>query len=283
MNNTKDNPFTQDSLPIGTIVKLEDCTLKVVEGISCTNCYFRAVTEDCQTRSCSSRENSDGIGRKYILINEQEEKEIMNIKLEDGKKYVTEAGEVVTVHLVQNLDSSHPYMGSNRYAYTVDGKLYSDWKASLNDIIKTDIEVEQESEGHIHAELMLEYAKDALVSKKPWLGWEWFCDDEYGPRWITLTEQSARFEADKRYRRKPKTILINGYKVPEPLRVAPPYNTSVYIVDLSNKDNYVRDPFGCNEYAYIPLLDKGLMHLSKEAAELHAKALLSFTTTTTQE
>ena len=46
---------------------------------------------------------------------------------------------------------------------------------------------------HIHAELMLQYAVDALANAEPWLLWEggdhcgWFSLDS-SPRWLTLTD-----------------------------------------------------------------------------------------------
>ena len=67
--------------------------------------------------------------------------------------------------------------------------------------------------GHIHAELMAEYAKDATETNKPWKRWEvsfsdGFIDVKGQPNWSVNHE----------YRRKPKVILINGHKVPEPCR-----------------------------------------------------------------
>lgn len=75
---------------------------------------------------------------------------------------------------------------------------------------------------------------------------------------------------------KQKTININGFEVPEPCREEPkPIYTEVYLVDFGTIPNYRKVEYiHSNYYQY---LQEGLVHLTKEAAELHAKALLSFT------
>ena len=67
--------------------------------------------------------------------------------------------------------------------------------------------------GHIHAAAMAEYAKDAAETDMPWEWWE-----------VSMTESGDEYRnlfghpdwaVTRKYRRKPKTILINGYEVPE--------------------------------------------------------------------
>ena len=65
--------------------------------------------------------------------------------------------------------------------------------------------------GHIHAAAMAEYAKDAAETDKPWERWEFsYKNQEYS----SLQSQPLWYAGNK-YRRKPKSILINGYEVPE--------------------------------------------------------------------
>ena len=125
--------------------------------------------------------------------------------------------------------------------------------------------------GHIHAAAMAEYAKDAAETDKPWERWEFsYKNQEYEslnnhPIWMT----------DNKYRRKPKTILINGHEVPEPhrkpLEIDNPYWTFTFFFD------------GVSEYCWANDLDdnnalkNGFIHLTKEAAEKHFNALKSFT------
>ena len=70
--------------------------------------------------------------------------------------------------------------------------------------------------GHIHAAAMAEYAKDAAETDMPWERWE-----------VSMTESGDEYRnllghpdwaVTRKYRRKPKTILINGHEVPEPHR-----------------------------------------------------------------
>lgn len=276
MNNTKDNPLAQDSLPIGTVVEWEGKKIRAAGWNigGCKDCIFYPIS--CEAKWCAASKNSDKVELKYILINKQQEEEIMNIKLEDNKKYVTEEGEIVTVNLVRDLASGYPYEGSNGFAYTINGKLYFDEDDSPNDIVRE--YAEQELEGHIHAELMLEYSKDALVSKEPWNDWQ-FADALHEYEWLKCDTNPAWAE-DTRYRRKPKTILINGYEVPEPIRNLPDLGKSgisetVWIPSLTEIPSFALGVG--NSYTRV-FFDRGLCHLTKEAAELHAKALLSFTT-----
>lgn len=124
---------------------------------------------------------------------------------------------------------------------------------------------------HKHAALMLQYAQDAAETARPWDLWQkqtGFGFEDLGghPHWDNCSV----------YRRKPRTIRIGEFDVPEPLRVAPLEGQELWTVHLSISAgvsvNYWR---GENWQLYC--LSSGILHLTKEAAELHAKALLSFT------
>ena len=68
---------------------------------------------------------------------------------------------------------------------------------------------------HIHAEMMAQYAKDAMETDKPWDRWE-FAIYSTGP-WEALYN-SPCWIGSLNYRRKPRTIRIGKYDVPEPVR-----------------------------------------------------------------
>ena len=74
---------------------------------------------------------------------------------------------------------------------------------------------------------------------------------------------------------KPKTININGFEVPEPVReplsIGDEYFTPTVLGDKACQINW-RNDGNC-----MKRLKNGLVHLTKEAATLHSKALLSFT------
>ena len=74
------------------------------------------------------------------------------------------------------------------------------------------------------------------------------------------------------FRVKPKTIRIGEYDVPEPIREMPDVGETVWVVVPTVNCSILR--VGFNSYI-SDLLDKGLLHKTKEAAELHAKAIIS--------
>ena len=80
------------------------------------------------------------------------------------------------------------------------------------------------------------------------------------------------------YRLKPRTISINGHEVPEPMRVAPQIGSRFFLA-LTAQCILAGEHTWQGSHASIEWLAKGLCHVTREAAEAHAKALLSFTTT----
>ena len=75
---------------------------------------------------------------------------------------------------------------------------------------------------------------------------------------------------------KPKVININGIEVPEPMREEPKDGTPFWIIDIVYSENVRRSEWEAS-FMQKKWLKAGLCHLTKEAAELHANALLSFT------
>ena len=125
--------------------------------------------------------------------------------------------------------------------------------------------------GHVHAHLMALYAQDAAETDKPWERWEILKNyDEWeglsaNPLWCDLND----------YRRKPKTININGFEVPKPCRENLEIGQGYWLVDPANETCYPY--YWENTICELLWLRAGLVHPTKEAAELHRKALLSFT------
>ena len=126
--------------------------------------------------------------------------------------------------------------------------------------------------GHIHAAAMAEYAKDALETDMPWERWE-ISLAESGDEYRNLLGH-PEWAVTRKYRRKPKVILINGHEVPEPHRT--PLQDSEYY--------WVPDIFtGATRYGWQDddednnYLRNGFIHLTREAAEKHFNALKSFT------
>ena len=125
---------------------------------------------------------------------------------------------------------------------------------------------------HKHAELMMQYAQDAMETSEPWELWEYSHASSNGwrnldkmPSWLIVNE----------YRRKPKMIsvtLMSGEVVifPEPHKFIPQYGQNYYLVDSNGEIENNKYDGMQTEVLFIRF---GLVHLTKEAAEQHSYAL----------
>jgi len=75
---------------------------------------------------------------------------------------------------------------------------------------------------------MAQYAEDAKQHDEPWELWQ-HGDDEL---WTNCSTHPSRF-TDHHYRRKPRTIQLGDYEVPEPCKVELEYGQDYYIPSLS--------------------------------------------------
>ena len=126
--------------------------------------------------------------------------------------------------------------------------------------------------GHIHAAAMAEYAKDALETDKPWERWE-VSMPESGDEYDILFRHPY-WEVTRKYRRKPKVILINGHEVPEPCRAPFKIGEMYWTLSLTNG---VTNLLWLDDDIDTCYLENGFIHLTKEAAEKHFEAIKSFT------
>jgi len=76
------------------------------------------------------------------------------------------------------------------------------------------------------------------------------------------------------YRIKLRTILVNGVKVPEPVRVMPERGVIAFIPDLDDESGVSFFKVGDNVRIQIERLRKGLMHLTEKNAHDHYEALI---------
>ena len=87
---------------------------------------------------------------------------------------------------------------------------------------------------------------------------------------------SGAFISTNKYRIKPeepKTIKVNGFDVPEPMREAPVEDAAYFVAEPSATDYY--NEFSWNGFqGETNLLRRGLVYSTKEAAVAHAKAML---------
>ena len=125
---------------------------------------------------------------------------------------------------------------------------------------------------HKHAELMLQYAQDALETEEPWLRWEGrgvSTSDE----WVPMRQEFV-FSNHFEYRRKPQTLTYT-VTIPEPMREAPPLDTEYYLVSLFEPVHfevaYWEDCHGERMW-----LKRGLCFKTEEDAIAAAKAMCPF-------
>ena len=95
--------------------------------------------------------------------------------------------------------------------------------------------------------------------------------------WVEIGPSHSWSELNE-YRVKPKMIKCGEHEFPEPMRIAPEYGTDYWIPAINDSDNTfaVRYNWG-NNLMSIRRLKRGLVHATKEAAEAHARALISLT------
>ena len=125
---------------------------------------------------------------------------------------------------------------------------------------------------HKHAELMMQYAQDAMEMDKPWERWEMKYPTEKD--WLTL-DCNPLWQGAIDYRRKPKMLsvtLVSGEVVswPEPHRTELEYGDSYFYVDVDG--SVIVGEWDCLSWDRTTL-SNGYIHLTKEAAEQHAAAL----------
>ena len=130
--------------------------------------------------------------------------------------------------------------------------------------------------GHIHAELMAQYAEDAKTHAEPWKLWQVKAD---GGVWRYCRIHPV-WAYDTEYRRKPKTHIVNGVEIPD-LRI------KVFNEEALGGGciGYCADPLDVelhlehwNPETTKRFLELGILYEpteeGKQAAILHAKAWL---------
>ncbi|MBC8947368.1 hypothetical protein Xind_03929 [Xenorhabdus indica] len=129
---------------------------------------------------------------------------------------------------------------------------------------------------HIHADLMSEYARLAQITDKPW---EYFEHRLYNHETWKKCGSNMTFDRFTEYRIVTPTIKIGNIDVPEPVRKPLEECDEYYCPDINTFGTPDADShcWGENIDNDIDRLFSGLIHLDRESAELHAKALISLT------
>ena len=142
-------------------------------------------------------------------------------------------------------------------------------------INRCDLDLIPSPKPHPHFDLMMKYVEIAQTTDKPW---EAFQVKGFVDEWVDVSANII-FNENLQYRLKPeppKTIRIGEYDVPEPVREPLEDDKEYWGVDLSATE--LAWKYTWHNACFCKLrLRRGLIHLTKEAAVIHAKALLSFT------
>ncbi|MCC8463864.1 hypothetical protein [Photorhabdus bodei] len=120
---------------------------------------------------------------------------------------------------------------------------------------------------HVHAELMMQYAQDALRTDEPWKLWE--CENKKGEGFSTLMYHPNWFEGVI-YRRKLEIITVGKVSFPKPIDYELKEGQIYWVVD--NRGTCYRQQWDDNP-SDIELLKSRQLHLTEEAAEQHAQAI----------
>lgn len=196
----------------------------------------------------------------------------LTLPIQLGKKYVRRDGQVVMAERTH--DSDVVQVGSAVENVWRDvGTVYRGTSQGLQqdcDLVTDYIEFT----GHVHAALMAQYAEDAATNSEPWKLWEYKSPQS---RLWTEAQTQLSWSEGRQYRRKPRTININGIDVPEPLRVAPENGVMVWMVVVSMETSVTSYRYYSSDPCFTRCIIRGVLHLTEQAARTHAEALLSFT------
>ena len=121
---------------------------------------------------------------------------------------------------------------------------------------------------------LLRQIADAM-ERRPNDWWEEF-EATYGGETHTIRSEAGFIGAlrlGNHIRRKPHTITINGIEVPEPIREAPEMNTPYYLTDASDRHLVIDTSWEGSPIEHS-WLNRGLCHLTEDAAKAHARALI---------
>lgn len=141
--------------------------------------------------------------------------------------------------------------------------------ASTSEVVKQDVLATQ----HIHHDMIVAWAKN------PKLEFQW--KDKRNGQWHTerypnfIEEYEWRFKPEE-----PKFLTITGAdgksrSYPEPCKVKLDRHQGYFLSSVSRSSTeYFDEASWFNDVCDNAWLEKGLVHLTKEAAELHAKAML---------
>jgi len=128
-------------------------------------------------------------------------------------------------------------------------------------------------QGHPHAALMAEYAKDAAETDRPWERWE----NTYANEWIPMTSHPT-WQPSRQFRRKPEAAYTGPISTNATYYLANPVSSGWY-------STYLANPVSSGGYSTLYPGEvnikmhqaRGLVFLTPQGAIAHAKAMVCST------
>lgn len=204
------------------------------------------------------------------MCSEEGKKEVQQAFFDAGFPWVAGGHEYQHLHATVYTNVSDNKNVTDHLMYNTDTKVCNMIAEEFLDLV-----YEPENQGHVHAELMAQYAEDAKTHAKPWKLWQvkskdcTWDDCGFHPTWRRCLQ----------YRRKPKTHIVNGVEIPD-LRVTQKHGDHFYLADPVSL--YFFTLLEDDEDDMVTLwIERGLVYQGTEegiqAAILHAKAMLGIT------
>lgn len=195
----------------------------------------------------------------------------LTLPIQVGKKYIRRDGAVAEITPTEYEDTVE---SNGDRIWKANGKVLRHGACQYpEDIVADYVEISESipnsKQAHPHAELMMEYAKDAATMAEPWVNWEY--NTGAWREWRDLTKNPDWFPRTA-YRRKQPKVIINGIECNAGVEVAN-FDELYYIPSLVHPDL-------CLGLRYTGAdkrqLQDGLLHKTKEDAVAMAKAMLAF-------
>lgn len=133
-----------------------------------------------------------------------------------------------------------------------------------------------EPKAHPAASILSEIAEEASRNPEFWSAFEVWGPSEIWYIPCNLESLAYSVQCGRPVRRRPRTVEINGWQVPEPVREPPEIGTLYWITSVAREDYLVPGSWDGDSFDFAKLR-RGVVHLTTEAAEAHGRALASFT------
>lgn len=122
---------------------------------------------------------------------------------------------------------------------------------------------------HKHSGFIYEFSQDAQETHEPHLRWEFFDNNT----WIGCDKNMQGWDESLLFRRKPETIIVNGFTIENGIEHPSVVNDHLFIANPISNDFYTENSRRCEE-RMTNTIKYRLIYRTKEAAIIRAKAML---------